>query len=123
MQETSTRNVLSYGLATITSLFFLSACSQSPEVEKVPVVETRTVQVPSPAPIVPEVDQLNLRNVSWKVITPDNVDAVFASMTGDAVLFAVTSDGYEAIALNLSDVRAMIQQQQRIIAIYQQSFR
>lgn len=44
-------------------------------------------------------------------------------MSGEAVLFAVTTDGYEALALNLSDVRAMVQQQQKIIAIYQNSYR
>lgn len=87
------------------------------------MVEVRTVETKRPAPIVPEVDQINLRTVSWKVITPENIDEVFTSMSGDAVLFAVTSAGYEALALNLSDVRAMVQQQQRIIAIYQRSFR
>lgn len=107
----------------LTSLFLLSACNRTPTVEPAPVVEVRTVETKRPAPIVPNVDQLNLRTVSWKVITPENVDEVFASMTGDAVLFAVTSAGYEALALNLSDVRAMIQQQQRIIAIYRNSFR
>jgi hypothetical protein len=121
--ETSTRNVLSYGLIVLTSLFLLSGCLRSQDVQTVPVVETRTVQVPRPAPIVPNVDQLRLRTVDWKIITPENVDEVFASLSGDAVLFAVTSSGYEALALNLSDVRALVQQQQKIIAIYKQSFR
>jgi hypothetical protein len=92
-------------------------------VEPAPVVEVRTVQVPRPAPIVPNVDQLRLRDIQWKIITPDNADEVFVSLPRDAVLFAVTVDGYEALALNLSDVRALIQQQQQIIAIYKSNFR
>lgn len=107
----------------LTSLFLLSACTRTPAVESTPVVEVRTVQVPRPAPIVPNVDQLRLRDIQWKIITPENVQEVFDSLSRDAVLFAVTSDGYEALAMNLSDVRGMIQQQQKIIAIYQSSFR
>ena len=123
MLDSSIQNALSCGLAILTSLFLLSACSKPSEFETTPIVEVRTVETKRSAPIVPEVDQLNLRTVTWKVVTPDNADEVFASLPRDAVLFAVTADGYEALALNLSDVRSMIQQQQRIIAIYQRSFR
>jgi hypothetical protein len=101
----------------------LAACSSTPPVEPAPVVEVRTVQIPRPAPIVPSVDQLTLRPVNWIIVTPENIDEVFANLRGEKALFAVTADGYEALALNLSDVRAMVQQQQRIIAIYRQSFR
>lgn len=121
-KESSTRNALGYGLV-LTSVLLLSACGSSPKIEPVVPVEVRTIEVPRPAPIVPSVDQLNLRDVKWVVVTPENIDAVFASLSGEKVLFAVTTSGYEAIALNLSDVRAMIQQQQRIIAIYQSSYR
>ena len=122
MKERSTQSALGFGLVTLTSLFLLSACSQ-PTTAPVQPVEVRTLEIPRPAPVVPTVDQLQLRDVKWTIITPDNVDEVFASLSGEAVLFAVTADGYEALALNLSDVRAMIQQQQRIIAIYQDSYR
>jgi hypothetical protein len=88
----------------------------------VPVIETRVVEQARPEPIVAEVDRLNLRDVEWKVVTPDNVNELFSSLSGDEVLFAVTSSGYEALSLNLSDVRALVQQQQKIIAIYRQSF-
>lgn len=119
VKERSTQSALGFGLATLTSLFLLSACSSPAPVQP---VQVRTLEVPRPAPVVPSVDQLQLRDVKWAIITPENVDEVFASMSGETVLFAVTADGYEALALNLSDVRAMIQQQQRIIAIYQSSY-
>jgi hypothetical protein len=124
-KENSILNVLGYGLVTITSLFLLSACSR-PAATEIPValpVEVRTVQVPRPSPIVPAVDQVQLRDVNWIIVTPDNAESVFASLAGDKVLFAVTVDGYESLALNLSDIRAMIQQQQRVIAIYRASYR
>jgi hypothetical protein len=122
VKKRSIPSALGYGLATLTSLFLLSACG-APAIEPVAPIEVRTIETPRPAPIVPTVDQLKLKDVKWIIITPENMNNVFASLSGEAVLFAVTTSGYEAIALNLSDVRAMIQQQQQIIAIYQDSYR
>lgn len=104
-------------------MLVISACGTPEKIEEVKPVEVRTVEVPRPAPIVPSVDQLNLRNVDWIIITPENIDESFAKIqTGEIVLFAVTAAGYENIALNLSDIRAMIEQQKRIIAIYKSQF-
>ena len=101
----------------------LAACS-SPKFEEVRPVEVRTIEVQRPAPIVPTVDQLRLRSVEWIIITPENADEKFAQIqNGEAVLFALTADGYENIALNLSDIRAMLEQQKRVIAIYESQFR
>jgi hypothetical protein len=100
----------------------LASCG-APATEPVTSVEVRTVQISKPAPIVPEVDQLVLRPVSWIIITPDNVDEQFAKIrNGELVLFALTAEGYENIALNLSDIRALIDQQKKIIAIYKSNF-
>ena len=118
MKDNSILNVLGF----ITIAFLLSACS-TPNVEPVAPVEIRTVETRRPAPIVPTVDQLNLRKINWIIITPDNVDEKFAQIQkGELVLFALTTEGYENIALNLSDVRALIEQQNKIIGIYENSF-
>lgn len=104
-------------------LLILAACGQ-PEIEEVKPVEVRTIEVQRPAPIVPSVDQLILRPVSWIIITPDNIDEKFAQIqSGELVFFALTAEGYENIALNLSDIRALVAQQQQIIAIYKNQFR
>lgn len=79
---------------------------------------TETQIVRSPKPSVQTPDELNLRDFEFVIITPENIDEVFANIKGDTVLFAVTTQGYENIALNLSDIRALIQQQKAIIAIY-----
>lgn len=103
-------------------VLFLAACG-SKNTETVKPVEIRTIEVSKPAPVVPAVDQLRLRPVDWIVLTPDNVDQKFNQIkTGELVLFAVTVNGYENIALNLSDIRAMIEQQKKIIAIYKSQF-
>lgn len=100
---------------------FLANCGK-PIVEPVQSVEVRTVEVKPPKPIVPTPDQLKLRDFEWIVVTPDNLDEVFNNLDGEKVLFAVTAKGYEAIALNLSDIRALIEQQNKIIAIYEKQF-
>ena len=107
----------------LASGLFLAACGSTP-IEEVKPVEIRTIEVPRPAPIVPTVDQLRLRPVNWIIITPDNIEQSFAKIqSGEVVLFAVTTQGYENIALNLSDIRAMIEQQKKIIAIYQKQYK
>jgi expansin (peptidoglycan-binding protein) len=86
-------------------------------------VEVQTIEIPRPAPIVPEVDQLDLRPVQWVVITPENVDEKFNEIKdGEYVFFALTREGYENLALNISDIRANIEQHKRVIAIYKQQF-
>jgi hypothetical protein len=108
----------------LSSAVFLVACGSSTKIEPVKPVEVRTIEVQKPAPVVPTVDQLRLREVKWVIITPENVDEKFKEIkTGEAVFFALTTDGYENIALNLSDVRALIDQQKKIIAIYESQYK
>lgn len=107
-------------LAFSTLLFIASCFRVEPEI--VETVEVKTVEVAPPKPIVPTPDPLQLRETQWIVITPENIDQSFESVEGEKVFFALTVDGYEALALNISDIRALIQQQQAIIAIYEDSF-
>lgn len=118
-------------LGCLAILLLLSACAttktpvtQLPPVEPVEKVVVKSVPVKTPKPIVPSVDPLNLRPINWVVITPDNAAEQFAKIkSGEAVLFAVTAQGYENISLNLSDIRATIAQQQQIIAVYEKAFK
>jgi hypothetical protein len=108
----------------LTSIVFLAACGSSTKIEPVKPVEVRTIEVQKPAPVVPAVDQLRLREVKWVIITPENAEEKFKEIkTGEVVYFALTTDGYENIALNLSDVRALIDQQKKIIAIYESQYK
>lgn len=78
--------------------------------------------VEKPELVLPNADRIQTRDVKWIVITPDNYEEVFNQLAKEGkqvVLFAVTSDGYENLALNMSDIRAYIQQQQAIIIAYE----
>lgn len=83
---------------------------------------TETEYVTPPAPIVPTPDVLDLRDVEFVVVTAENIDEIFAEMKGDKVFFALTTDNYNKIALNLSDLRAYISQQKSIIILYENAF-
>jgi hypothetical protein len=89
-----------------------------------PEVIVKTIEVPRPEPIVPPVDQLNLRKIEWEIITPENAEVKFAEIkNGEAVFFALTADGYKALAMNMSDIRSNIEQYKKIIAVYKNSYR
>lgn len=107
------RTAIAIGLVLL-----VAACSQ-PGTNPIEVSYT---PVSKPELILPEVDQITARDVDWVVVTEDNFDEVVADLkaNGNSVsLFAVTADGYEAIAVNLANVQKLIRQQQAIIAAYE----
>jgi len=85
-------------------------------------VQVSTVPVQKPQLELPGTDEIRLRDVEWTLITPDNVEKVLeeAAESGrPVVFFALTDKGYENLGLNISDIRALIQQQQTIITAYE----
>ena len=61
----------------------------------------------------------------WLVITPENQERVFADLKAknvDLVLFALTDDGYEELAVDIAQIRAFIAQQREIIARYREYY-
>lgn len=88
-------------------------------------IEIRSSPVEKPTLTLPNADELNLRDVEWVVLTPENFEEQVAKVneTGRPVaFFALTDKGYENLGLNLSDLRAYIQQQQAIIAAYKRYY-
>jgi hypothetical protein len=122
MQLTHAISTLSVRFFLILSIILLAACDWNNRPEEPPRIEVIETTVQPPKPIVPEVDPIDMRPVEWIVVTEDNVQQVLERLSGSRVLFAVTSTGYENIALNLSSVRALVQQQRAIIAIYERSY-
>jgi hypothetical protein len=102
-------------------ILLLAACSSTPVAPPAKII-TETEYVTPPAPIVPNADPLDLRDVEFIIVTKDNIDEVFEKLKGDKVLFGLTPKNYENIALNLSDLRAYIAQQKSIIILYENSY-
>jgi len=78
--------------------------------------------VNKPTLILPKADVLIMRNIDWTLITKKNIDDAFGILekTGRPAVFFGTSDkGYENLSLNMSGLRAFIQQQNAIILAYE----
>ena len=85
-------------------------------------VEISTIPVNKPELELPQADELRLRNIEWTLITPENAETVFAEAEESGktlVFFALSDEGYESLSLNISDIRAFIQQQKTIIVAYE----
>jgi len=85
---------------------------------------TAIVQVEKPALMLPNVDQVRLKDVEWHVITrdakpetPGHIDSVWKKATKDS-LFAVTSNGYENMSVNVAELTRVIKQLQAQVQAY-----
>ena len=67
-----------------------------------------------------------MRDVEWIIINEENMEAKIAELTkGETPLamFVLTGEGYENLGLNISDIRALVQQQQQIIVAYENYYK
>lgn len=114
MLDRSIVNVLGFTIA----LLAVSGCSSSAPTP----ITVSAKPIDKPELVLPKVDRIQTRKVEWVIITPENFEEQIQKLTAKGkpiVFFALTDEGYEALALNLSDLRAFIQQQQAIIAAYE----
>ncbi len=112
MASLLTKSVLGF-----TILISLAACSTKPQ-----QIEVSAKPIEKPTLQLPPVDELNMRKVEWIVINEANVDVVIEKLKTEGqafALYALTGDGYGNLGLNFSDIRALVQQQQAIIAAYE----
>lgn len=103
-------------LGCLITIALISGCSSMP---KQIVVSAEPIE--KPKLILPQADELDLRDVEWVIITEDNWEEQWEKLqeSGDALaFFSVSDNGYENLGLNYSDLRAFIQQQDAIIAAY-----
>lgn len=70
-------------------------------------------------------DNLNLSPARWRIVTPENIDQVWRdieSAGADVVLFALTPDGYEQLALDFAAIRNHMATQRTIIIKYKEYY-
>ncbi len=97
----------------------LAGCSETTKVFDKPVLVERAEL------IVPPVNPIAQSDVKWVVITPENYSAKMQELSGrgDVVLYALTSQGYQALSLNVAEMRKYIQQQNAVIAAYRDYYK
>lgn len=97
----------------------LTGCSETARVLDKPVLVERAEL------IVPPVQPVSQTEMKWVVITPENYATKVQELSGkgDVVLFALTSNGYQALSMNVAELRKHIQQQNAVIAAYKEYYR
>ena len=73
----------------------------------------------------PPVDTLTMAEVKWIIVTEENLDEVIADLKKSGqplAIFGLSGQGYENLSTNFSAIRALVQQQQTIIAAYKQYY-
>ena len=68
---------------------------------------------------------LKMQAPTWVLITPENAEAVWAELKSknvDLVLFALTDDGYEQLAIIMLEIRQYLQQQKTILIKYREYY-
>ena len=120
-------NKLTYSLVLLTVLVGASACSRlSPvkEVVTVPtVVETPEIDAPT-IRIVPRPDPIKMRNADIVVVTEANLQEVIERIKteqGDFVLYAMTAQSFEALALSFEQIKKYIEEQNAVILYYEEA--
>ena len=108
------------------SIIFLSSlligCSWFSKPDEVEIV---TVQKSKPALNLAEPESIKPKHIEFFIITPENIDSVFEDLKSkkyNLVLFGLTDDGYENLAINMAELRSYIIEQKAIIRAYKKYY-
>lgn len=109
-------------LPLISGCSVLSLFKKEPDVKPIEIqtkaVERARLNIPEPTP-------LTGRQMHWVVITPENAEEVWKKLkeeNTDLVLFGLTDDGYEQLAITMAEIRNFIAQQRLIIIKYKEYY-
>ena len=98
----------------------LSSCSWKPEKE---IITKAEVYVPT-INVVPRPEPLTLRNADVIVITEKNLEEVIQrvkDMQGSFVVYALDPKSFEALAINMEQIKLYIEKQKQIILYYEKA--
>lgn len=107
-------------------LLVVTACSRTPikEVVTVPtVVETPEIEAPT-INIVRRPDPVAMKDADIVVVTESNLEDVIKRIKdtqGEFVLYAMTASSFEALALNLEQIKRFIEEQNEVILYYEKA--
>jgi hypothetical protein len=111
-------------LTLITSLLLvtnLSGCASFSFFGKEKPIEVVTKSVDKTALDINIPDPIKTKPIKWVIVTPQNAESIFSQMEADGqdvVLFALTADGYQQLAVTIADLRNYISTQRTIIIKY-----
>jgi len=112
-------------LLIATTLPLISGCASFGWTSSVKPIEVQTKAVERTRLNLADPAPLKGRELNWVIITPENAEEVWKKLkesNTDVVLFAVTDDGYEQLALTMAELRNFIAQQRAIIVKYKEYY-
>ncbi|SVA41638.1 uncharacterized protein METZ01_LOCUS94492 [marine metagenome] len=89
------------------------------------VTKYSTEPVERPLLVLPESEIINMKDVDYIVVTRENVEEVWAELEASGksiVLFALTHEGYENLALNNADIIRYLSEQRAVIIAYKEYY-
>ena len=99
--------------------FLISSCSSVKQLE-IFKTEVPRAKLDLPDPASPRIQDLN-----WVIITSENAEEVFAKLKEqniDPVLFGLTDDDYEILAVNFAQIRAYMIKQKMTLQQYREYY-
>ena len=87
------------------------------------MVETPQIEAPD-IRIVPRPDPIEMRNADIVVVTEANLTEVIERIKaeqGDFVLYAMTAQSFEALALSFEQIKKFIEEQNAVILYYEEA--
>ena len=106
--------------SSLLSLLLLSSCSWKPEKE---IITKAEVYVPT-INVVPRPESLTLLDANVIVITEKNLQEVInrvKDMQGSFVVYALDPKSFEALAINMEQIKLYIEKQKQIILYYEKA--
>ena len=103
-------------------LLIFSGCSTFRSEKQIEVI---TEEIHKPKLNLDAVEPLDLKPVKWIVLTRENVEEVFTNLEKDGksvALFALDTDTYEILAVNMEDIKRYILTQKTILVKYKEYY-
>ena len=109
-------------LLLVVVLLIFSGCSTFKSEKQIEVI---TQEIEKPKLILDVVEPLDLKPIKWIVITRENVAQVFNQIEQEGksvALFALDTDTYEILAINMEDIKRYILTQNQILIKYKEYY-
>jgi hypothetical protein len=114
------KNYLKVSSLLLLSLI-VSSCTSWPKFTQ---IEVQTVEVERNIPIQNRPRQLNLSDITWYVVTKENFEEFkkrYEKENGMFLFYVISVKDYEALSLNMAEIKRYIEQQKQIIIYYEKA--
>lgn len=103
-------------------IILLTSCSFMPREKQIEVV---TKQIEKPKLNIEQVEPLDLKPVKWIVVTKENAEQIFTNLENEGksiALFALDTDTYEVLSLNMEELKRYILTQKEVLVKYKEYY-